>query len=73
MKKCKYCNRDISHKHKNAVFCSNKGRNNCKDNYHNFHITRPCISDWEREEIMHQQVLNSFHPQESGYFGHGQE
>lgn len=35
MKKCLNCGRDISNKHPNAKFCSNKGRGNCKDKFHN--------------------------------------
>lgn len=36
MKKlCRNCKRDISRKHSNAIFCSNKGNGNCKDQYHN--------------------------------------
>ena len=31
MKKCKGCDKDISHKHPNAKFCKSK----CKDNYWN--------------------------------------
>lgn len=34
-RKCKNCKRDISHKHVNAKFCSNKGFRNCKDLHHN--------------------------------------
>ena len=34
-KRCKQCNKPMPDAHSNAVFCSNKGRGNCKDKYHN--------------------------------------
>ena len=34
-RRCLECGRDISRKHPNAVFCSNKGQGNCKDRFHN--------------------------------------
>lgn len=34
-KRCKQCGKPMPDAHPNAVFCSNKGRGNCKDKYHN--------------------------------------
>lgn len=35
VRKCAHCRKDISGKHVNAKFCSNKGFGNCKDAHHN--------------------------------------
>lgn len=35
MSECKFCNRVMVGAHPNKVFCSNKGRGNCKDLYNN--------------------------------------
>lgn len=34
-KKCLNCTKDISHKHPSSKFCTNKGKDNCKDRYNN--------------------------------------
>ena len=34
-KRCKECNKPMPDAHPNAKFCSNKGKGNCKDHYHN--------------------------------------
>lgn len=34
-KRCKQCGKPMPDAHPNAVFCSNKGKGNCKDKYHN--------------------------------------
>lgn len=33
--RCKHCNCRMRDAHPNKKFCSNKGRNNCKDAHHN--------------------------------------
>ena len=58
--RCKYCKRVMKNAHPNKKFCSNKGRGNCKDAYHN-------SKDFDRD------YGDTFHPFSSGYFGHGQE
>lgn len=47
MKKCKNCDKEIKG-HINKKFCSNKGRGNCKDTYHN--TTNPRGYDVERDD-----------------------
>ena len=34
--KCLHCNKDFTKKHPSQKFCSNKGSQNCKDQYHNY-------------------------------------
>ena len=49
---CLTCGKDISHKHPNAKFCTNKGRRNCKDRYHNLRGLGPdrIEDDYEEDE-----------------------
>ncbi|NRA77156.1 MAG: hypothetical protein HRU18_03020 [Pseudoalteromonas sp.] len=35
MKTCKWCKKDMPGAHPNKVFCSNKGKQNCKDLFNN--------------------------------------
>ena len=58
--RCKNCGRVMENAHPNKKFCSNKGKGNCKDAYHN-------SKDWGGDEF------EAGHPFSAGYFGHGQE
>jgi len=46
--------------HPNKKFCSNKGKGNCKDSYHNM-------------KKMYEDAFEVGYIFSSGYFGHGQE
>lgn len=69
-KQCKHCGKNMPKAHPNKKFCSNKGRGNCKDSYHN--NLRP-ESDFDYWNRFFEDVENGFHLKVSGYFGHGQE
>lgn len=58
--RCKNCKRVMKDAHPNKKFCSNKGRGNCKDAYHN-------ARDWDGDDF------DVGTPYSAGYFGHGQE
>ena len=45
---CTHVGWSTLHKHPNARFCSNKGRDNCKDNHHN-----RIRETYEREHYSH--------------------
>ena len=60
--RCKNCKRVMENAHPNKKFCSNKGRGNCKDRYHNGNNR-----DWDGDGF------DVGHPFSAGYFGHGQE
>ena len=69
--KCLNCGCKMKNAHPNKKFCSNKGRNNCKDLYHNENNPRGYeqqtvdgvavsgdfigITDQEHEQIMNEQ------------------
>ena len=57
---CKYCNNFMKGAHPNKKFCSNKGKGNCKDAYHNMRKIK-------------EEDFDAGHFFSSGYFGHGQE
>lgn len=44
-----------------------------KQHSSSYSLNNPSLSDFDREELEHQAVLDSFSPFDSGYFGHGQE
>lgn len=64
--RCKHCNRPMPGAHPNKKFCSNKGRGNCKDTYHNRTNPRGQALDRDDDDT-------HGHPYEGGFWGHGQE
>ena len=62
---CRNCGTDITDKHPNAKFCSNKGSGNCKDKFWNRNNPRGIyarVSDTEEELDEWEAYLNTVHP-----------
>lgn len=78
MVKCKCCGKEMKGAHPNKKFCSNRGRGNCKDAFHNRKPSRSYRTEifgipYNRRRDDWDDEIEYGHIFASGWDGHGQE